>query len=393
MVALLKLWNRAPRDAAVREPELEAAAPPAGIDRLFLMVPEGGFSYWMFTFATLEAAEAYVGSHSLQLPTTGIVAFWALDSELAAPDQVSRPDGRAEAVVMIRNPNVPSSVQLYTYMNMEAAYSSVRDSIAAGLDPGLVLIHWAQLVTLDVTPPAGTGQAAAERTPPRPGSARPQSALQSGRVYEAEEKADGGPATTEGEQGHLGSGTGTGSSLARAVAGVYHWHGWDGLVARMIAASLCNQDVYDGMRRDPAAKGRAVLIVGLGALATGIGAAGSGLASALWHVLAGVAGWAAYAVILYVVAIQVFGGRRTRPVEFFKAAGLGSSVAVLLIFGAVPVLGPLFVLAISVWVAVATATALAFVFELEKEPALLTAAVGWFAFFAISQVAPLLLLH
>jgi hypothetical protein len=147
------------------------------------------------------------------------------------------------------------------------------------------------------------------------------------------------------------------------------------------------------MRRDPAAKGRAVLIVGLGALAAGIGAAGSGLASALWHVLAGVAGWAAYAAIIYVVAIQVFGGRRTRPVEFFKAAGLGSSAAVLLAFGAVPVLGPLFVLAISVWVAIAMATALAFVFELEKEPALLTAAVGWSAFFAISQVAPLLLLH
>jgi len=59
----------------------------------------------------------------------------------------------------------------------------------------------------------------------------------------------------------------------------------------------------------------------------------------------------------------------------------------------VPVLGPLFVLVISVWVAVATATALTFVFELEKEQALLTAAVGWFAFFAISQVAPLLLLY
>jgi hypothetical protein len=374
-------------------PELEAAPPPADIDRLFLLVPEGGFSYWMSTFATLEAAEAYVGSHFLQLPKTGIVAFWALDSELAVPDQVSTPDGPAEAVVMIRNPNVPSSVQLYTYMHMEAAYSSVRDSIAAGLDPGLVLLHWAQLVTLDVTPPARTDQAAAERTPSKPASARPQSALQSDRVYEAEEKADGDPATTEGEQGHLGSGTGTGSSLARTVARVYYWPGWDGLVASMVAASLLKQDVYDGIQRDPTAKGRAMLIVGLGAFAAGIGAAGSGLASALWHVLAGVAGWAAYAAIIYVVAIQVFGGRRTRPVEFFKAAGLGSSAAVLLTFGAVPVLGPLFVLAISVWVAVATATALAFVFELEKEPALLTAAVGWVAFFAISQVAPLLLLH
>jgi hypothetical protein len=346
----------------------------------------------MSTFPTLEAAEAYVGGHFLQLPKTGIVAFWALDSERAAPDQASTLDGPAEAVVMIRNPNVPSSVQLYTYMNMEAAYSSVRDSIAAGLDPGFVLLHWAQLVTLDVTP-ARTDQATAERTPSKPASARPQSALQSDRVCEAEEKADGGPATTEGEQGHLGSGTGTGSSLARSVARVYDWPGWDGLVARMVAASLLKRDVYDGIRRDPAAKGRAVLIVGLGALAAGIGGAGSGLASALWHVLAGAAGWAAFAAIIYVVAIHVFGGRRARPVEFFKAAGLGSSAAVLLAFGAVPVLGPLFVLAISVWVAIATATALAIVFGLEKEPALLTAAVGWVAFFAISQVAPLLLLH
>jgi len=393
MVALLKLWNRAPRDAAVQEPELEAAPPPAGIDRLFLLVPEGGFSYWMTTFATLEAAEAYAGSHFLQLPRTGIVAFWALNSELAAPDEVSTPDGPAEAVVMIRNPNVPSSVQLYTYTNMEAAYSSVRDSIAAGLDPGLVLVHWAQLVTLEVSPPVPTDQAAAERTPSKAASTRPQSALQSDRVYETEGKADGDPATTEGEQGHPGSGTGTGSSLARAAARVYYWPGWDGLVARMVAASLLKQDVYDGMRQDPAAKGRAVLIVGLGAFAAGIGAAGSGLASALWHVLAGVAGWAAYAAIIYVVAIQFFGGRRARPVEFFKAAGLGSSAAVLLVFGAVPVLGPLFVLVISVWVAVATATALTFVFELDKEQALLTAAVGWFAFFAISQVAPLLLLY
>jgi hypothetical protein len=68
--------------------------------------------------------------------------------------------------------------------------------------------------------------------------------------------------------------------------------------------------------------------------------------------------------------------------------GLASAPALLLVLGAVPVYGPLFVLGIFIWILVAMTVAVEPALELTRESAILTAAVAWLLFFAIAQVAP-----
>ncbi len=404
--------KQVPPDAELAETEV--TQPAAGSDRLLLLTPEGGSSYRFFAFPTIEAAQAYVRGHALELPREGVVALWALDSEMGGTDRHATSGGPVEAVVMIRDPNAPATVALYTFVDMEAALSFLRQSMAGGLDPRLVLLHWAELVSLDLRAAPATDRAPAEGVPAEPEGATsepspspPAAPADAAAPVQSAGQRRGGaktvrqalagpketpPATTARRDEPAGETKKRGAPpLAGILAQIHAWPGWDGLAVRMVAASRLNQEVYEDLKRDREATGRAALIVGLVVLAAGIGAAGSGLASTFWHASAALVGWGAYASTVYVVGIWMFGGRRVQPVELFQAAGLASSPGLLLILGAVPVYGPLFALAVTVWVPVATAIALTPVLELDRQSALLTVTVGWFPLFAISQLVPAVL--
>jgi hypothetical protein len=109
-------------------------------------------------------------------------------------------------------------------------------------------------------------------------------------------------------------------------------------------------------------------------------------------VIAALAGWIACAGTVQIVGTRVFGGRIVSPGAVPQAIGLASAPALLLVLGALPVYGPLFVLAIFVWLLVAMTVAVEPALELVRESAIMTAAVAWLLFFAIAVVAPTILL-
>jgi hypothetical protein len=360
-----------------------------------LLVPEGGFSFRVAAFPSKDTAQAHIHIHAPELRRTEIVAFWALDSE-SVPDSIAPSAEAPEAVVMIRNATRPGIVQLYSFADMEAAHSFLRESVKGGLNPNLALVYWAVpaardefLQGVDHIP---VGQIAPEAPDRWPGQAiSPSGPLTddaaggqpAGEVCSGESLEEKAQSPTREKRGS--------SPVGQILARIRAWPGWDGLAAQMVDASLLKREAYRDLERDPQAAGRARLIVGLGALAAGIGALGSGPAAVFWHSSAFLLGWAALFGTVYLGSAWVLGGRRDSVLPFFQAAGLATSPAVLLIFRALPWFGLLFPLAASVWVAVATAIAATTALRLYRETALLAVIVGWCPFFAISEVVPALI--
>lgn len=345
----------------------EGAQRPAGSDRLLLLISEGGLSFRLLAFPTMETARAYLRAQSSLIRPGGIIAFWALDSE-AVPETYASPSQTPEAVVIVRDPERPGIVELYSFVDMAAANAFLYESVPRGMNLDRVLLYWASLTSIDITL-SDPGEASVE--PIRPG--RTSGLVQTGPAEAPDEAKRETP-----------------SARAGILARIHSWPGWDGLAQRMLAASLLRQEIYADLARDRHATGRAALIVALGALAAGIGAFGP-WHSSLLQIFAALIGWGAYLATIHVVGNWAMGGRGASIVRLFQAVGLASSPALFFVFGAVPIYGPLFGLVVSLWVMIATAKALTPVLELRDEAALLTASIAFLLYFGISQVAPAVL--
>jgi hypothetical protein len=177
------------------------------------------------------------------------------------------------------------------------------------------------------------------------------------------------------------------------LAQVQAWGGWDGLAPTVIKAALLNEQAYEEFDRDRHALGRGRLVLALAVIAAGIGAAGSGLTAVIVHLPAFALGWAAFVFAVYSIGTQAFPGRRgedTLP-RLIRSLGLATAPALLLVLGAVPTYGPLFVLAAYMWLLATTATAIAVSLELNRDSSIIVATVGCLVLFTVSQVAPLVL--
>jgi hypothetical protein len=377
--------------AEAHVPDAGVTEAPPGRNRLLLLIPEGSLSFRLCSFPDIVAAQDYIQDAGVLMQGGHWVAFWTHDAKPADSDGTTVP---AEAVVILRDAFRQDVVQLYSFVDMQAALTYLGASVAHGLDLGSALLYWVTPVSLNVsvsTAPKKTvnpaGPAAATPTDsPRQVHSPEEGADRAGAVRKR--PADRGVSEDKPEQVVTEKRTTGPSLLSRMPRQVWAWPGWDGLAPRIVGAALLKQETYESVRRDPQATGRAALIVVAGAVAAGIGAAGGGLAPGFGHVIAGLAGWMACAATVQIVGRRVFGGRNVSPGSVPQTVGLASAPALLLVLGAVPVYGPLFVLGIFIWILVAMTVAVEPALELTRESAILTAAVAWLLFFAIAQVAP-----
>ena len=379
-------------------PELGVRKPPLGRNRLLLLMPEGSLSFRLCSFPDVVAAQSYINDAGVLMESGNWGAFWTHDSQPAGSDGTPIP---AEAVVILRDAVRPDVVQLYSFVDMPAAFAYLGTSAAKGLDLRSALLYWVTPVALHVAAPEAPDMTVNSRGPASATSAgsasRPHPPAGSdGRV------ATDGNRTAEraGSEGKLEqvdtekSGRAP-SLLSRLPGQIRAWPGWDGLAPRIVGAALLKQETYESISRDrdpdPHATGRTAVIVVAGAVSAGLGAIGGGVAPGFGHVIAALVGWTVCAATVQIVGTRVFGGRIVSPGAVPQAVGLASAPALLLVLGAVPVYGPLFVLATFVWLLVAMTVAVEPALELNRESAILTAAVAWLLFFAIAQVAPTIL--
>ena len=160
---------------------------------------------------------------------------------------------------------------------------------------------------------------------------------------------------------------------------------WD----RMVGAALLDEEIYEYVRDDRSATGQAVLVVLLGTLAAGIGALPSGAVGVVATALVAAFGWAAYAYVAYWVATRWFKAkwRSASRGELLRTLGFAAVPRLLLVLGALPLMGGLLTLLVFVWLMGTTIVAVGKGLNLDIWRAMATASVSWLTLFSISLAA------
>jgi hypothetical protein len=157
------------------------------------------------------------------------------------------------------------------------------------------------------------------------------------------------------------------------------------IVDRMRGAATLDVATYEEVEHDTTATGQAAVVVILAAIASGIGALGRGGAGVLTVLVGAVLGWMLWAGITYAIGTRVFGGTATWG-ELLRTLGFAQAPGVLLVLGIIPVLGWLVRVVVSIWLLATAFVAIRQALDVDTGKALLTAAVGWLAWWVVYMV-------
>jgi hypothetical protein len=372
LVALLRR-----KKPPVEAPPQEAAPPPAPLsadyDRLFVLIPEGAYTYQVVVFTDVKSAGAWADTYLL--PTQSVHAFWSSD-----PDRPRNRSQQGEAVVLVAEDNRPEIVRPYSFTDVESARSFLSAETTGGLGDSPFLF-WAEPVSIPrgLTPPT-TVAPDTPRRQPAPTHPRPAAPA-------------GGPALAAASASPATAGVAVADVPGRPglISRINDWPAWEGLGPRMVAASRADKAIYyDAVDDDEYADGRAALIVLVGAFAAGIGALGVSASAPLWHFGGAIVGWLLCVSVVQLVAKTLLPGERPKHAvrRLAVAMGLAFSPAIFLVFGAIPTFGPMFTLAVLGWLAVTAVVAVETALELDRESAMLTAVPGWVILFATMLIVP-----
>lgn len=129
-------------------------------------------------------------------------------------------------------------------------------------------------------------------------------------------------------------------------------------VGRMVGAAKLDVAVYEEVEADGTATGQAMGVVLLSSLAAGVGAAALGT-GVIVSAIAALLSWVIWAYLTYLVGTRLFPEPQTEADmgQLMRTLGFAQSAGVLRVFGGVPVLGPLLLFMVSVWMLVAMVVA------------------------------------
>ena len=152
---------------------------------------------------------------------------------------------------------------------------------------------------------------------------------------------------------------------------------------RMIRATKLEDAVYEEVENDRSATGQAVGVIVISSLAAGIGAVThGGLGGIIAALIGALIGWAVWIALIYAIGVKLLPEPNTRsdPAELLRTTGFAASPGVLRIAGIIPGLGPLLVLAASIWMLVAMVVAVRQALDYESTGrAVGVCLLGWLA--------------
>lgn len=132
------------------------------------------------------------------------------------------------------------------------------------------------------------------------------------------------------------------------------------LVERMIGAAKLDAPTYEEVEHDSSAMGQAAGVVVLSSVAAGIGAVGqAGWTGMLVGTIIALLGWVIWAALTWVIGTKVLPEKETEADigQLMRTIGFSASPGILRIGGFIPAIGPLIVLAASVWMLAAMVVA------------------------------------
>ena len=165
---------------------------------------------------------------------------------------------------------------------------------------------------------------------------------------------------------------------------------------RMIGAAKLDVGVYEEVEADTGATGQAMGVVLLSSVAGGIGSVGLGAGGIGGVVVGGIAaliGWASWAFLTYLIGTRLLAEPQTRADvrELLRTLGFAQSPGLARILGVIPILGPLVLLVVSIWMFVAMVIAVRQALDYTSTMrAVGVCVVGWVLSLAITVVLVLL---
>ena len=131
-------------------------------------------------------------------------------------------------------------------------------------------------------------------------------------------------------------------------------------VERMIRASRLDVHIFEEVEADTSATRQALSVVVLVALTTGIASLGTtGLSGLFAGVVVSIAGWAIWAWIVYLIGTKIIPSHATHADwgQLARTLGFAQSPGIFRVLGAVPVVGLVIFLVVSIWMLVAMVVA------------------------------------
>jgi hypothetical protein len=155
------------------------------------------------------------------------------------------------------------------------------------------------------------------------------------------------------------------------------------LTERMMRAAKLESALYEEVEADKSALTQAMAVVVLSSVAAGIGAvAVRGVGGILTGTIGALVGWYLWAFVTYFIGTRLLPQPQTHADvgELLRTTGFSSSPGVLRIFGFIPALGPVIVLASSVWMLIAMVIAVRQALDYTSTlRAVGVCIIGWFA--------------
>ena len=165
---------------------------------------------------------------------------------------------------------------------------------------------------------------------------------------------------------------------------------------RMVGAAKLDVGVYEEVEADTGATGQAMGVVLLSSVAAGIGSVGLGAGGVGGVVGGGIAaliGWGSWAVVTYLIGTRLLAEPQTRADvgELLRTLGSAQSPGLVRILGVIPILGPLVLVVVSIWMLVAMVIAVRQALDYTSTMrASGVCVVGWVLSLAITVVLVLL---
>jgi hypothetical protein len=149
------------------------------------------------------------------------------------------------------------------------------------------------------------------------------------------------------------------------------------LIERMMGAARLDVATYEAVEHDTNATTQAAIVVALAALATGIGNLGDDNAGKAFVVgiVGGILRWIVFAAAAYFIGTKLLSTAQTEADlgQLLRTVGFATTPYILYVFGFIPILGALAVLAGFVWGIVTTVIAVRQALEMSTGRAIVTA--------------------
>lgn len=161
---------------------------------------------------------------------------------------------------------------------------------------------------------------------------------------------------------------------------------------RIIGAAKLDVAIYEEVEADPRATGQAMGVVLLASIAAAIGSAGVGEGGAGTIIIGGIGalgGWVIWAFMTYVIGTRLLPEPQTEAdtAQLMRTLGFAQAPGLARVFVAAPLVGPLILVVVSLWMLVAMVIAVRQALDYRSTwRAVAVCVVGWIIAIAIPAI-------